>query len=778
MCGHGQEIVYFVTLTTLILTISAAFNYQPIRNNKHDQEHISLPLKVCYNTIHLSEQPLMYIVDFHSNPIVPPLIQNLHDSSIKTILITHHKKLTTLATNNEKMNFMFFVNNPQEILSLILSSVSKPRQHEENFDGDKIKSSGIHLQPIFSMKEDFESNSKMPHHCVTVGDQHDANLVDCDEHMTVSAAELEGSEILSDRNFNFTRALYINSIWNSNNYLSFMIGQNNPNPVGHAVPKWQENEKLGNRSAIMSVKNEYSGVILCFKFVWRFFRGIRTVICYKGVCDRYDPFSENIVSYSGKVGEAYFDFSVINVNKKVLKIAAFELEGYKIDTSNDFTGVNAIFPILYHLQDSINCTIEFIGDLFAMSQDNRIPLYERGQLSDCHMHLVAVSVTGKSIPYSRFDYSVAVETREICFLTPHSKKIPQFLVPFKSFSPVVWFLIGAVVATFVLMQRAFQSAQLRIFRGVYSEAEIRIFETTSSLFSIYAYFMSGSPPRLVLGNFLTGKILFFIFSFSALIITTAFLGVMTTLLTKTVQYPEIDSIKDLEDSELLIQTGSADAAAVFFEELDGFDKLKTRLVSNLQYYCQTVFDSLPDDYRLVDFLTGRNDTGWNINQDEDPLTEMKKNIRSVLETDAFLVDVSDSVLSKSDIRMKFFVLQKFENHLVRECLMAYPFSYSFLKNSFIFHRLNEVISRFLESGHFQKLMKVSNMTDEEFEGVSLSEGDDEPRPYDLNDLQIGFIALVVGLFLSCLVFAAETLYDNFENVAIFKLLRRILLFFP
>ena len=115
-----------------------------------------------------------------------------------------------------------------------------------------------------------------------------------------------------------------------------------------------------------------------------------------------------------------------------------------------------------------------------------------------------------------------------------------------------------------------------------------VYDSSSSIHMIYAYFICGSPPRVMLGELFTGKILFSVFIFSALIISNVFLGGMTTLLTSKVQCPEIDTLQDLEDSDLFIQVPERESAAVNFAKLGFSEKLISRLSSTLENYIITI----------------------------------------------------------------------------------------------------------------------------------------------------------------------------------------------
>ncbi|CAH0387345.1 unnamed protein product [Bemisia tabaci] len=550
-----------------------------------------------------------------------------------------------------------------------------------------------------------------------------------------------------------TRGLYTNPIWNSNNYLIFMLRDFDrddckPPTQHHAVISPNE-----------TASNDFAELIICFKFIWRFFRGVKTTICSEKGCSRYDHFAENIIWYSGEDHEVYFDFSVTNMHRKPLSFIPDDSEGvYLIDQHFHRWMSTVQEKIIDLVAESINCTSKFyLG--FAVEEIG----HEVGQKLNVDLHHVEIGASTEEIDYSRFDFSVGIETEAMCILTPHSELLPQCLVPFKVFSFPVWIFIGITVIVFVLMQYVFLQAQGGPFRNLYSETDISLYDSTSAAHTMYAYFICGSPPRLLLGKLFTGKILFIIFIFSALIISSVFLGGMTTLLTNTVQYPEIDTLKDLEDSDLLIQVPDTEAAALYFAQLGLSEKLRGKLACNLALYLELLDEEISQSLVGFQKLLRR----W---RDYVP-EKFVRNVHVIMENDAFVAGLQASLSSGTRVVLrKWQFHEKFEYHLVAERLKVRPYFHSFMKNSFLVEKFNRKMAQFLESGH------VSKAYDSDFpnapEAAPPLPKEEDPRPYSLNDLQLPFFSLLLGLFSSLLVFIAEMVMEDFENVFVFRQLRR------
>ncbi|CAH0382870.1 unnamed protein product [Bemisia tabaci] len=577
----------------------------------------------------------------------------------------------------------------------------------------------------------------------------------CDERMFLSSAELNGSVELSDVNFDITRGLYTNPIWNSKNHLIFMLSEFGRGTFNSTISVHPQEWVRDFDSSGKTSGNDYDVLIFCFKFFWRFFRGLKTIICHEGGCSRYDHFTENIVQYNGEGNEVFFDFSVTNMHRKELKIIVHDYHGSIVSEGiHVFQNADDSVLLFENLAPLFNCTFEYFINLGN----------EDGQKHNVDILVAQIFATPEEVDLSRFDFSVGVETKCMSILTPHSKLMPHFLVPFKVFTFAVWSFILVIAAVFVLQQYVFLKAQGGLFRGMYSETEIVQYSTSSSVYMIYGYFICGSPPRLLLGKLFTGKILFFVFIFSAFIISNIFLGGMTTLLTDTVQYPEIDTLKDLEDSDLFIQVANVESAATYFAQLGLSEKLRAKLSSDVEYNIMAEIQTINDSWVWKTY----------VNDNELALVseEFVKNLRFFFENDAFLVDLPHSLKSETRVVTKRWPFREtFEFHVVEERLKTYPTIFSFLENSFFFPAFNKKIAQSLETGHFKSIFGRNNLTYDAY--YAAPPKDDEPRPYTLNDLQLPFICLVAGLVLSFIVFSAEMTMEVFEKGVVFRQSRRV-----
>ncbi|CAH0383003.1 unnamed protein product [Bemisia tabaci] len=361
---------------------------------------------------------------------------------------------------------------------------------------------------------------------------------------------------------------------------------------------------------------------------------------------------------------------------------------------------------------SMNCTLEYISvyqDIGRQYDDYRT---EIGQKYGVHLQTSNTIGTFENADSSDADFSVSVDSSLLCLVTPHSQLMPQYLVIFKTFTPIVWACILATILIFVLMQYVFQFSQRQTFRRFYSDAELDSYEKTSSFLIVYSYFICGSPSTLLLGRLYTGKLLFVIFSFATIIISTVFLNGMTTLLEKQVQYPEIDSLEEMKESEMLIQVEDMEQISNFLQQEKRCEKLATKLTDSLNSATRSIELELMESQEFFiefffqnstfngfEFLNG---TRRNYN-----LHTRLQNIRMMYGTDAFLESIPEAMISAQSVR----ILNPIDRtlidfHLVKEYIMTYPVSYAFLKNSFLFDKFNEKLTQSLEFGHVKRFSQA------------------------------------------------------------------------
>nr|XP_018900457.1 PREDICTED: uncharacterized protein LOC109032666 [Bemisia tabaci] len=379
-------------------------------------------------------------------------------------------------------------------------------------------------------------------------------------------------------------------------------------------------------------------------------------------------------------------------------------------------------------------------------------------------------------PSAKVDFSISVDSSVLSILTPHSKFVPQYLLILRAFTLTAWIFILFTIGTFVLAQYIFQRSQCASFRRFYSEAEISSYEGTSSLLTVYSYFMCGNPPTLLLGRFHTGKILFLVFSFAAIVISTVFSSNMTTLLTKKVRYPEIDSMDDLVEADIFIQTTYIAGTSM----LDLQEAIVAKLTDSLHAIMAFLnLEAVHNQEVAVYYVDPTSNLSMGTDTD-DYLLKTIENAHAISETDAILQSIPQALVSKKNVDVRTALWrEKMNYHLMEQGLMTYPVLFTFPKDSFLFDEVNDLLIRFLEYGHAHEYLK--EIMRQEFNVTTASDDDFcdeiEPKPHSLSDLQPAFAALIIGLFISFLAFVSEILLDVFGTAAAAKHLKRFRSFF-
>ncbi|CAH0390270.1 unnamed protein product [Bemisia tabaci] len=745
---------------------SASVSERPLFDRREPME--SVALNVCKEIVGISAQSLFYTVQLKSGPFNKHFIRQLHEASIQTILISHQSKLNEVVTNGHIKNMIFILEDIDELLSLIFDTIAN------------VNPSGSNQVRKTRLENDEKQLAEaLPLYCVMLNDcLMRSRERSCDNQVNITTEELKDGSFLSDHVFNTTRGFSGNKVWNAKNYLVFMLKSTEQNYVDRRLetqlPHHEWAKETVNTPSRVDVTD---GLMFCFKLFWRFFKSQRAVICHPEGCEKYDPFLENLISNRGEAKETFFDFSWSNMHGKSIRV------GGGIATVLSNGSRNLGYPYLYKLIlevnflnhvidifiDSVNSTLDV--DFIDSSEYNKISCYSSDDVLklDVDIKNVETGINSDGVDYSQLDISVSIDTGAVCLVVPHSGFMSQGLVIFKCFSPWAWVFILITAVLFISSQLIFQYIQCKVFHRFYSEAELDHYKSTSSILTIYGYFICGRPPSLLLGHLFTGKVLFFIFSFSALIISTVYLSGVTTLLSERVPGTEIDSLQMLEESEIFIQTDSAlfnvETIRNAFDRQNLSEALKAKVVNTLDFYTGMVLDEVTDVADLIpNYFEAYTNRSLTIkNASDSRLEKVEDNIRSIATTDAFVVHVPTfSTLRESVFMQHMLMKEEFEYHLVEECLMTYPFLISFEKNSFLFDKLNHLIARYLESGLARRFLEKNQvLKNVRFEISRLTTDGGMPRPYNLNDLQSAFISLFFGLFLSILAFIGELSIDYF-----------------
>ncbi|CAH0392671.1 unnamed protein product [Bemisia tabaci] len=732
---------------------------------EHDQEHLlSIFFRICDSIIRQSKQSLFLVVNLNFDPLVEPLIQLLHSSSISTILITHIGRFVDILVPYHPHNIMFFLDNLEESLSLILNSASKQNHNDIGQKRGKFSEPFDYPTNLTKFRE--RESRKSLRYCVKMENQlKSREAAKCDENMSVTHNELEGLSTLTDQNFNLTKGLHANHIWNSNNHIIFILRntRNEPHTTSsilqlHQQSATHEPHNSTRNNCTPSYEDEM--LIFSFRFFWRFFRGYKTIVCLERGCARYDPFKERIIWFDAK-DEEFFDFTVNDMNGKSAYIVQdlSQIDEGVQDKYFHNVMAEALLAIFKQLEISMNYTPTYIGQVLENQlKPMDLSQFKTGLEFGADIHLTEPFFYGDEANFDKFDQTVGVETRAMCVIAPHSEFMPQVFVGFKTFKPLVWIFIIITILIFFVAQYVFQCSQCRIFRHYYSEEAVILYENTSPFLIVYSYFICGSPPTLLLGRFFTGKMIFLIFSFSALIISTVFLGGMTTLLADPVRYPEIDTLQDLEASDLFIQVPDHIVARETFTKLGKSEALKTKLINTLQSYNYLVSLYLFKEYDLMNSMNYANEIALG---GADNVSTICQNLKAMIEVDAFVIEVPD-IIHKDAKSREWITNVAFSFHFVEECFSKSPYSFSFFKNMFLNHQFQQHVTHFLEFGLMKKIL-TSSMSHQAIVIENIPRNR-EPKPFSLNDLQPAFMSLVVGLFLSYLVFIGEIVAEHYKEM--------------
>ncbi|CAH0383200.1 unnamed protein product [Bemisia tabaci] len=684
----------------------------PHTSEKSGKNLNSLLLKVSESTVKESNQPLLYVFSYAPNPFVSQLIENFHNSSIQTIL-GDTRCLNCYNTNFHPKNIVFFVEYVSDILSIILDSVNE-HYFEENARAEKYV-----LYCSNSTRNDYGSNIEKVYdpntseYCGIIGSINSGSDISNSSKRSplfINDFELGHGSILSDDLYEVTRRLYSHDIWNSKNYLVFSVSN-----VNRHISR--DFHLAANSSSLIGNHSHFDDLRVVFRFFWRFFKGLKSVVCFAEICFTYNPFTREIVHFTGLRDERYFNFSWPDFNGESFHIL--------VPTSRPHGGGDTFtyWPLFWYqvlmkvtgvIADEKNCSITPIGDDVIIDTFVDISDFQLAQKFGIDILALTRGIGVAETEFSQYEFTTSMESYHLCLATPRAGFVPQSFAVFYSFSTFIWALIFAMILTFVCLLYLFLKLQVREFRSFYSEAALRSFETTSAVFTVYAYFLCGCPHRLLLGEFLTGKMIFIVFSFASIIIVTTFQGSMFRMLSNYVRYPEVDTLEEFTRTNLFIQVPDTASYSRFLENVPLFKGEKKRLSDTYFFLKSILYETLDDNWDLwVDIFNIKDP------RDENPISElgidpavfnksaeMKKFVTAAVETDAFLVTIPHTLLSARNIELQSFVsVDWFELHRVEECLNSYSLAFRFPKHNFFYEDVNHKVVQILETGLLKRMME-------------------------------------------------------------------------
>ncbi|CAH0770026.1 unnamed protein product [Bemisia tabaci] len=452
--------------------------------------------------------------------------------------------------------------------------------------------------------------------------------------------------------------------------------------------------------------------------------------------------------FTGASGENYFDFSWRNMNGAPLVSYILDSNANVLEIRTGYAlWSNIIFYVLGDFakhRSAVDVVIS-VPD-FDIMPDTGLALW-----SDASLILTEMNARLRWDDV-KFRPTVATDHGSVCIFVPRRGFKPPYLAVLKSFSPTVWVCILVTIAVSLTVHHYHTSLQLRQPR-LYTEAELTQYENLSSFLTIYRYFLGVAQPRLLLGRPTSGKILFCVFIFSALILTTLLQSRMVTLTSHQPRFADVDTMEDLKDSGHLVQTAQRSQDFRFLTADATFNWLLERL-SDSFYFSSEVLSS--EWIYNINYTLGYSHPLNNKTVELIRLSKSSavKNIRAAMKSDAF----ASIRPSQMEGRRWFFPVdmeEYCEYHCIEECLITYPHLYLAPSHTFAFAEFNAFLNKYFEAGILVNF-KRNFLRDFDADLPSISIEDSAYwRPSSIKDIQIALICFIGGLLLSSVVFLCE-----------------------
>ncbi|CAH0394230.1 unnamed protein product [Bemisia tabaci] len=699
-----------------------------------DSQHFLLNL--IQQTHKISETSSVYISNQNPNYAVSPLIRYFHSESISTI--TGHEALCR--SQKQSKIILFIIPTCSDILNLIMNSAeeSKVRCHHL-----------VELNGGFIPKNGSSKNrgyNEVPNYCIDyseadktrrIGDQKKT----CDFIVNITENDLRPGSEMSDSLFAQTQGLFYHPIWNAENYLIFAV-QNEE----------ESNFQKGSvRHAGASINCD---LIFIFKLMWRLFRAFRAVICIEEACTRYDPSKAVLTAFPSR--------SDFNIPPPTLAGQTLFLS---LGVNNDIS--DGVFRLKYW-DDAVLSVMRMIVEHMGGSFELRIDLhwtpnalffpedysYALKQGADVLIFESSLEDTD----FRHLDVVPLLDQGEIVFMVPDKGFMPSFLTPAKCFSKLVWLLI---IGSFVLLGFVHEIYRRVCLLAESSTGEPQLADNVSTIFAIFSYIICVGQSRLLVGSS-TGRILFTVFTFSTLILSTAFLSLMVTYFSEKVRYTPLNTAEELRESDLLFQLSISDGVGLLTSDpkyewliehmVASYLFLKSELNLNLGWKGFVVYAEDADEVYWG---------GNSFNFSEATVKRVFMAIREIFRSNAFITFLpylarKNDLLTVPDPSSSYVT---HDYHIATESIMSYPFDMRLLSNSPYGKRIKAISAHLLEAGILAEsyeveigpryLARLKQFDDEK---------GDPARAFTMVDLQLAFICLIVGHVLSSFVFIAELFY--------------------
>lgn len=369
-------------------------------------------------------------------------------------------------------------------------------------------------------------------------------------------------------------------------------------------------------------------------------------------------------------------------------------------TNDNFYGVDA--SVLKNLAEKLNCSLKIVKaweEYYGEVMENGTISGSLGLIANNQAQLAANGYYIKYYGTNDVEFTVPYSNDETCVIVPKSQRIPQWMVLFICFKWTVWLGIFITILT------------ITIFWYILKRYELKTSLNKAWLES-WAIFLS--VPQNISITYTGLRIFLAICMIFNMIIVNLFQGSLFKSYTTISYYADINTLKELDDANILIKTS-----------LRIFDKNQSELFKRLAMKTSV---NLQLSMSSMDLAAHSQSVAC---------VERKTDAKVFLKT-KYLNDDGLPLL-----------------HIVSECPVSYFMAYIVPKGSPFLPIFNRIISRFLESGLIEKWYNdivdsmIMEMQFKHPKNIEIL------KPFKLHDVQTGFLILVFGLFVALIVFSVE-----------------------
>lgn len=435
----------------------------------------------------------------------------------------------------------------------------------------------------------------------------------------------------------------------------------------------------------------------------------------------YHPYTSNgfkLINLSERSCTEYFFEKLTNLFGHRIKISMLTDNIKSVKSENGkYKGTDGYLAST--IEEILNATFEYITPN-KNSYGAFINNTATGGLADVIYRKADMSFNNRFLNPAFLDYNVettnSYKQENVCIMVPKATRKSTFYNLFYIFTIPAWlsiiFLIFFVTGTLKIYQTIH-------FRFNQNRNEIKTCSWIEIFFQVLRAFIgealsvikTSNTTRLIIGGWI-------LYSF---LITSSFSGKLVSKLVNPLYGAEIETFEQLFESELnIVLSEGIHLVAKAQVDKEIYEKLKPRFV----YVAE-------QDEAYFHFINNKS---------------ISAHISNMYRLDIYLQKNFDST-------------GRSHYHIMRECLIYFPSTYITSEGSQFLGRINDLISRFHETGlvsHWEMLTNINTKVSGEIVELNDDEEEEEFKVIlTIDHLQSAFYLWILGIFISCLAFCWE-----------------------